>query len=99
MDRLFRSDGGGLELIGLSDDGVVTVRFTGFCTGCMARPVTTAAAILPALRRLDGVRDVKVAGSRISEEAEERMAYYFQIAAPSGSPDRIPLRQMDDDHR
>jgi len=67
---------GGVELVAV-DGGVVRLRFTGMCTGCPLRPVTTASTIRPALLELDGVTAVVVEGSRISAEAEARLAAAF----------------------
>jgi len=64
---------GGVELVEVRD-GVVRLRFTGMCTGCHLRPLTTASTIRPALLALDGVNDVEIEGSRISAEAEARLA-------------------------
>ena len=61
---------GGIEL-------VARLRFTGMCTGCHLRPVTTASTIRPALLELDGVTAVEIEGSRISAEAEARLAAAF----------------------
>jgi hypothetical protein len=47
------------------------------CTGCPLRPVTTASTIRPALLELDGVTAVEIEGSRISAEAEARIAAAF----------------------
>ena len=58
----------------VAGDGRVAVRFTGMCTGCPMRPLTTAATVRPVLLELDGVTAVSVEGSRISEEAELRLA-------------------------
>jgi Fe-S cluster biogenesis protein NfuA len=67
---------GGIELVAI-DRGVVRLRFTGMCTGCNLRPVTTASTIRPALLELDGVTAVEIEGSRISAEAEARLAAAF----------------------
>ena len=67
---------GGIELVAI-DRGVVRLRFTGMCTGCHLRPVTTASTIRPALLELDGVIAVEIEGSRISAEAEARLAAAF----------------------
>jgi Fe-S cluster biogenesis protein NfuA len=67
---------GGIELVSV-ERGVVRLRFTGMCTGCPLRPVTTASTIRPALLELDGVTAVEVEGSRISAEAEARLAAAF----------------------
>jgi Fe-S cluster biogenesis protein NfuA len=67
---------GGVELVAV-EGGVVRLRFTGMCTGCPLRPVTTTSTIRPALLELDGVKAVEVEGSRISAEAEARLAAAF----------------------
>jgi Fe-S cluster biogenesis protein NfuA len=67
---------GGVELVEVRA-GVVRLRFTGMCTGCQLRPLTTASTIRPALLALDGITAVEVEGSRISAEAEARLAAAF----------------------
>jgi Fe-S cluster biogenesis protein NfuA len=67
---------GGLELVELVH-GVARVRYTGMCTGCHLRPLTTASTVRPALLELDGVESVEIEGSRISAEAEARLAAAF----------------------
>lgn len=64
---------GGIELLGV-EGTTVRLRFTGMCTGCHLRPVTTASTIRPALLELPGVEAVEIEGSRISAEAEARLA-------------------------
>jgi Fe-S cluster biogenesis protein NfuA len=64
---------GGVELVAV-EEGVVRLRFTGMCTGCPLRPVTTASTLRPALLELEGVTAVEIEGSRISAEAEARLA-------------------------
>jgi hypothetical protein len=44
------------------------------CTGCHLRPLTTATTVRPALLALPGVEAVEIEGSRISAEAEARLA-------------------------
>ena len=73
---------GGVELVEVRG-GVVTLRFTGMCAGCHLRPLTTASTIRPALLALDGVSDVEIEGSRISAEAEARLAAAFAQYASS----------------
>lgn len=74
LSRLMNTHAGGLELVELDADGRVTVSFTGMCTGCPFRPLTMAGTIRPGLLTVDGVTSVRAKGSRISEEAEERLA-------------------------
>ena len=59
----------------------VHVAYTGMCTGCPLRPLTTSATVRPALLELDGVEAVEVEGSRISAEAEARLVAAFGPAA------------------
>ena len=67
---------GGIEVIEVAK-GVARVRYTGMCTGCPLRPLTTVSTVRPALLELDGVEVVEVEGSRISAEAEARVAAAF----------------------
>ena len=64
---------GGIELVEVAGS-TVRLRFTGMCTGCHLRPVTTASTIRPALLALADVETVEIEGSRISAEAEARLA-------------------------
>jgi Fe-S cluster biogenesis protein NfuA len=82
LSRLTAAHAGGVELAEVSDQGVVRVRWTGACTGCPFRPMTMAGTLKPVLLRVDGVRGVEAQGSRVSEEAEARLAYYFGSEAP-----------------
>jgi Fe-S cluster biogenesis protein NfuA len=76
LDRLLRVDGGGIELVDVLPGGKVKVRFTGLCVSCPMRPLTGAATLRPLLLSLSGVTEVEISGSRISAEAEERLALY-----------------------
>jgi Fe-S cluster biogenesis protein NfuA len=64
---------GGLTLEGIDDDGHVTVRYTGMCTGCLYRPVTMGATIRPYLLEVDGVTSVEAVGSRMNDQANARL--------------------------
>ena len=82
MERLrpvLDAHAGGIELVEV-DSGTVRLRFTGMCTGCHLRPLTTASTIRPALLELAGVEAVEIEGSRISAEAEARLAAAFGAA-------------------
>jgi Fe-S cluster biogenesis protein NfuA len=70
LDSMLRSHAGGLELQSFDERGVVRVRFTGMCVGCELRPVTAARVVEPALRALEGVTAVEIAGGRVSEHAQ-----------------------------
>ena len=76
LSALLAAHAGGLELAEAADSAV-TVRFTGMCTGCPARPLTLAATVRPALLAVEGVTSVAAEGSRISEEAEHRLAAFL----------------------
>ncbi len=69
---------GGIELVDVSGS-TVRLRFTGMCTGCHLRPLTTASTIRPALLELADVDAVEIEGSRISAEADARLAAAFQL--------------------
>ena len=45
------ADGGGVELVDVSDDGVVSVRLTGACAGCPMSTMTLKMGIERALRQ------------------------------------------------
>ncbi|MGD2164692.1 MAG: NifU family protein [Anaerolineae bacterium] len=45
-----RADGGGVELVSVSDDGVVSVRLTGACGGCPMSTMTLKMGIERALQ-------------------------------------------------
>jgi Fe-S cluster biogenesis protein NfuA len=82
LDRLdelrpaLEAHAGGIELIAI-DNGTVRLRYTGMCTGCPLRPLTTASTIRPALLSVAGITAVEIEGSRISPEAEARLAAAF----------------------
>jgi Fe-S cluster biogenesis protein NfuA len=81
LDVLLRAHAGGLELRDVDHAGHVVVRYTGMCAGCPWKPLTTEATVRPALMATDGVTAVEVEGSRISDEAQRRIAAAF--APPS----------------
>ena len=82
LQRLLDVHAGGVELVELTADGTARLRFTGMCTGCVARPLTTATTVRPFLLAVDGVNAVEIEGSRISQEAEERIADLLARTAP-----------------
>jgi Fe-S cluster biogenesis protein NfuA len=73
MRPVLDAHAGGIELVEV-EGSTVRLRFTGMCTGCHLRPLTTASTIRPALLELEGVEAVEIEGSRISAEAEARLA-------------------------
>ena len=71
---------GGIEIVEVRGS-TVRLRFTGMCTGCHLRPLTTASTIRPALLELAGVEAVEIEGSRVSAEAEARLAAAFRLVS------------------
>jgi Fe-S cluster biogenesis protein NfuA len=52
--------GGGCELVSC-EDGVVTLRLVGGCSGCPGRQMTLMGAIVPVLRaKVQGLKDVQL---------------------------------------
>ncbi len=99
VQRLLASHAGGIELVELRSDGTARLRYTGMCTGCMYRPLTTCATVRPLVLAADEVSALEIEGSRISEEAEVRLAEALAQAAPpfplslkTGPPSGVVLR-------
>jgi Fe-S cluster biogenesis protein NfuA len=88
---LMNAHAGGVELVDVTATGVVRLRFTGMCTGCIFRPLTMAGTIAPALMELPGVTGVQADGARISEEAAARMARYLGDGALPPLPSLGPV--------
>lgn len=82
LRRLLEMHGGGIELVELTPNGTARLRFTGMCTGCIARPLTTATTVRPLLHGVDGITAVEIEGSRISKEAEDRLAELLMRTTP-----------------
>lgn len=56
---VIQADGGDLELLGVTDDGVVTLRLQGSCTGCGSAAAALRSGIERWIRRkVPGVREV-----------------------------------------
>ncbi len=54
-----KADGGDIELVGVSDQGVVEIRFLGACIGCPSSPMTLRDGIERNLKaNVEGVREV-----------------------------------------
>lgn len=77
LTLLMRTHAGGVELVDVSEEGHVTVAFTGMCQGCRFRPMTLYATLVPALMTVPGVTAVNVRGMRMSDEAVARMREAF----------------------
>jgi Fe-S cluster biogenesis protein NfuA len=56
---VIQADGGDLELLDVSDDGIVTLRVKGSCTGCGSAAATLRSGIERWIRdKVPGVREV-----------------------------------------
>ena len=77
VDSLLRAHAGGIELRDVDSHGRVRLRYTGMCTGCPFKPLTTQATVRPLMMELDEVTAVDVEGGRISDEAQERLIAAF----------------------
>jgi Fe-S cluster biogenesis protein NfuA len=73
INLLMDSHAGRVDLVGVSPDGTVSLRYSGMCTGCEYRPVTTAGTVEPALLDLPGVTRVRIIGAQVSAEALDRI--------------------------
>ena len=60
MRPAVQADGGDLELVDVTTDGVVTVRFHGACVGCPSSEMTLQAGIERTLKQhVSGIRSVE----------------------------------------
>lgn len=83
VSRRLVAHAGGVELVDLTADGRVLLKYTGLCTGCPYRPLTSAVTVRPMLMQVPGITAVEIQGSRISEEAERRLADHLSACAPN----------------
>jgi Fe-S cluster biogenesis protein NfuA len=72
LNALMKTHAGAIEVVDVTSDGVLTVRFVAMCQGCPFRAVTLYGLIKPGLEELPGVSEVRALGVRVSEEAAER---------------------------
>lgn len=91
LNAVLNTHAGGIEVSEVKADGTVLLRYTGQCTGCPCRPLTTAATVRPALLDLDEVTAVEIQGVRISEEAEARLAKAFGAQMRLAPLPRLPV--------
>jgi Fe-S cluster biogenesis protein NfuA len=68
-----RMHGGGI-VVDAVRDGHVEVRFVGMCCGCAWKSLTWFGTVRDAIAAVDGVVEVTAPGTRVSEQAEARMA-------------------------
>jgi Fe-S cluster biogenesis protein NfuA len=76
--RMFiNSHAGDIRVVDITDDGDVTVEFSGACGRCPALSATFAIRVMPAVQAVPGVRGVSADNIHISEAALERVARLF----------------------
>lgn len=76
VNTRMQSHGGGIELTSVTDNGHVSVRFTGMCCGCPYKALTWRGTVRPMLEKVRDVTGLEAPGVRISEEAEQRLRRY-----------------------
>lgn len=81
--RRLRAHAGGIELHEVSPEGIVQLRFTGMCAGCVLKPLTMATVVIPLLRPLEAVREVVAPGARVAAASQARLR---RIRPPSHLP-------------
>lgn len=62
---------GGVDVVAAEGESV-TLRFTGACSGCPARPITMAATVRPVLAE-HGISEVTAQGVRLDADQAERL--------------------------
>lgn len=75
--RRIRAHAGDIEVVSISEAGEVVLAFTGTCVACPAQAMTVGAAVLPAMEKLAGVREVSVKGMTVSPSAINRIRTMF----------------------
>jgi len=75
LNSYLYSHGGSVQIVE-EHGSTVRLRYDGMCAGCMFRPLTTEATLRPMMRDRFGL-EIEVVGSRVSAEAEERLARAF----------------------
>jgi Fe-S cluster biogenesis protein NfuA len=77
LDRRVRprvqSHGGDVSLEGISDEGVVSVRFHAACHACPIKPVTLFVTVRSELAKVPGVVDVQGVGIKVPDAARRRL--------------------------
>ena len=86
VNHRLRAHGGGVDLVNISEAGVVELRFTGMCCGCPYKALTWNGTVRPILSRVPGVSALAAPGVRISEEAEARLSAYTDSVAVGTRP-------------
>ncbi len=72
INRMMNTHAGAIEVVDVTEDGVLNLRFVGMCQGCPFRPVTFFGVVSQMLAGVPGVTDVRAEGVRVSQEAASR---------------------------
>jgi Fe-S cluster biogenesis protein NfuA len=75
---LLKIHGGGVDLLELTEDGVVRLEFQGACRGCALQSVTYAIGIRQRLLEVSGIEEVVMKGVRLSNAALDRTASFYK---------------------
>jgi Fe-S cluster biogenesis protein NfuA len=73
VTRFIHAHAGDVDVVSVSQEGDVQVRFFGACTGCPAIGTTFAGRVLPAIEAMPGVRRVSAEGVYLSAAALDRI--------------------------
>jgi Fe-S cluster biogenesis protein NfuA len=85
VNRRLAAHAGGVRLEGVSNAGVLRLRFTGMCAGCLIKPLTMSTVVEPALERVEGVTGIEMPGARVSPAAAARLARVRGCPPPEGA--------------
>lgn len=83
-----RGHAGDVHVVSVTEQGDVTVEFSGACSACPLRPVTFGTAVLPAFEGVPGVGQVVCESVRMSPHAMRRMASMFGTSLPTSAEDK-----------
>jgi Fe-S cluster biogenesis protein NfuA len=72
--KYIQTHAGNVRVANVEDNGDVTVAFSGACGKCPALSATFAMRVMPAVKQLEGVRNVRAEGIHVSEAALRRVA-------------------------
>jgi Fe-S cluster biogenesis protein NfuA len=82
VGQFIQAHAGDVQVVSVTDDGIVTVRFHGACIGCPALATTFVAAVQPVLEGLPGVRRVSAVGVNVSPAAIARVRAMAGVSRP-----------------
>ena len=75
--RRIRAHAGDIEVMSISEDGDVTLGFSGACAACPSQAMTIGAAVLPVVEKIQGVRTISIRGMTVSTAAMRRIRTMF----------------------